>query len=280
MEMVKTEVIVLALSALFLSACCPGTSWEKFNMDGHRTGVTNVDNGTLQETLGTVENGVYTAPNGKVFEGGATAAAAKALIDVQPKMARLKEVLATCTEEMEAERPESALSDWAADVLMEAVADLTHKKVDVGLINVGGIRIAMPRGNVTLGDMEAMFPFKNSLCYVALKGSDLKANIFDVMATSGKVEGLGGVKLAIEDGAIKELLIGGEPLDPEKVYGVATIDFLLDGGDNYSVAKNAKELIITKDLIGKAMTSRVRRYGEENKPIEYQTDGRVSIVTK
>ncbi len=276
LEMVKAKLIVFVAAALAVCSCQPGVSWQKYRMDGHRTGVTAATAKNVSEALGTVTDSVYLAPNGQAFpKGSATYAAASDLIAVQPQMAHLKEVIATSTREMDAHSPESELSNWFVDFLMGEVQRLTGRQVDVGISNFGGIRVDMPAGDVLMDDIVSMFPFKNYLTYVALKGSDLQA-IFDQMAAR-RPQVLGGVKFVITDHHIDTLLVGGQPIDPEKVYGVATIDFLLDGGDGMTVAKNARELIITDHLIIDSVLPYVRSYAAAGKPIEYATDGRVVV---
>ncbi|MCR4860515.1 MAG: 5'-nucleotidase C-terminal domain-containing protein [Bacteroidales bacterium] len=276
--MVQTRLIALLAATALIACSCQADrySWQKYRMDGHRTGVGVPTADNVPQALGTADDSLYTAPNGKTFpKGGATYAVARDMIAVQPQMARLKEVIGTSAREMSAHRPESELSNWLVDRLMVEVASLTRKKVDVGISNFGGIRVDLPKGDVLLDDLVSMFPFKNYLSYVALKGSDLQA-IFDAMAEKG-VQVLGGVKFVVTDHKIDTLLVGGKPIDPAKTYGVATIDFLLDGGDGMTVAKNAKELIITDRLIIDAMLPYARSFAAAGKPIDYFTDGRVVV---
>ncbi|MCQ2182206.1 MAG: 5'-nucleotidase C-terminal domain-containing protein [Bacteroidales bacterium] len=277
----KKSVIILAA---FAAISCAQTKqegysfvWTKHVMDGSLTGVTSPNAENVPEALGTIENGVYTAPNGKVFRGGSTPAVVADMLEVQPQMADLKQVIGYCEKEMSAYSPESELSNWTVDTVMEETARLTGKKVDVGFTNFGGIRTFFPEGPVLREDVEAMFPFKNYLCYVSLKGSDLRA-LFERFAKK-RVEVVGGVEFVIKDRKIQKLLVGGKPVDDNKYYGVATIDFLLDGGDGVSIAKNAKELIITDVKVVDAMLPAARKFAEEGKPISYHTDGRVRIIS-
>ena len=76
---------------------------------------------------------------------------------------------------------------------------------------------------------------------------------------------------------LDSLLVGGKPVDPEKIYGVATIDFLLDGGDRINVARNAKELIITKTILCDAILPYIKSLTAQGKNIEYFVDDRVVI---
>lgn len=274
MEMVQTKVIALAAFVLLACSCEYRYSWEKYRMDGHRTGVTVPGAENVAAALGTVDGDTYTAPNGTVWQkGSATYGVAADLIAVQPKMQEIKKVVGFATRDMVAAAPESELSNWWVDQFMADVARLTKRKVDVGVLNFGGIRTSLSQGEILLDDFVSMFPFKNSLCYVALKGSDLQA-VFETIAASRPFV-IGGAKMVVTKHHIDTLLVGGKPIDPKKTYGVATVDFLLDGGDGLSVAKNAKELKITDTRVIDAVLPYVYSLQAAGKPIEYFTDGRL-----
>ena len=274
--MVKAKVIALAALTLLACSCQHEFTWQKHRMDGHRTGVRVPTPDNVAEALGTVNDSVYVAPNGKVFPlGTATYGAAADLIAVQPEMGRVKEVIAFAPRAMVSYAPESELSNWWVDRLMVEVAGATRRKVDVGIANFGGIRVDFPQGDILLDDIVSMFPFKNYLAYVALKGSDLQA-IFDQMAAT-QPQVLGGVKFVLTGHRIDTLLVGGKPIDPNRTYGVATIDFLLDGGDGLTIAKNALELITADKTVIDVMLPYVRSLGASGTPLEYKTDGRVVV---
>ncbi len=276
MEMVKAKIVAAITLSLLACSCSRSFTWEKFVMDGHRTGVTAPTADNVSEALGSVGDSCYIAPNGRVFpKGSATYAVAADLIAVQPEMAHLKQVIAHSAKEMHTKRADGDLSNWFVDRLMDDTARSTGKRVDVAIVNSGGIRVDMPAGDVIMDDIVSMFPFRNHLCYVALEGRDLKA-IFDFMA-SGKVQPVAGVKLVVDNGVIDTLLVGGKEIDPDRIYGVATIDFLLDGGDGLNIAKNAKELIITDKKVIDSMLPYVMEYEKEGRLIEGSSDGRVVI---
>lgn len=278
MKKLNFLVSVLAVAA----GCCSEPqdgyefTWKKHVIDGHITGVTAANADNVAEAFGTVEDGVYTAPNGKVFKCGAAPAAAYDMLAVQPQMSDLKQVIGFCEEPMASRRPESNLSDWAADMLLEAVSEVTGRKADFSVINFGGIRTSLGVGEVLKDDLVSMFPFKNYVSYVRLSGKDVKT-IFERFA-SGRVEAFGGARLVVEDGKISSLEIGGKPFDERKEYALATIDFLLDGGDGHNLAKNAKELIITDIKVGDVMLEKAKAFAPS--PIAYQVDGRYQVIPK
>ena len=275
--MVKARLIPLAALVLLCASCqCDYEySWQKYRMDGHRTGVVAPSADNVPEALGVIEGSTYTAPNGRTFpEGSATFGVARDMIAVQPLLEDLKTVVGRATRDMVGYAPESELSNWWVDTMMASVERLTKRKVDVGFLNFGGIRTSLPQGDLLLDDFVSMFPFKNYLTYVSLKGSDLQ-EIFNFIAASRPFV-IGGAKLVVTNHHIDTLLVGGKPIDPKKTYGVASVDFLIDGGDGMTVGKNAKELIVTDKLVIDEVLSAVYALQAADKPLEYFKDGRCS----
>ena len=254
--------------------------WETVDMDGSRSGCVSPSKDNVTEAVGRFEGKRYIAPDGRVYKKNSSVArTARAVIDAQPKMARVKDVIAYSTEAMEAHRPESALSNWFIDLLMNKTAQYSGRQVDVGITNFGGIRIDMPQGDVILDDMLSMFPFSNQLVYLEIKGSDLR-NIFERMA-AGRFEALGGVRIVVQNDKVVSVEVGGEPLDDDKVYGMATISFLLNGGDGLALQENALSVKVFEDIdIIDAVLEHVREETAAGRPIEYSKDGRVTILGK
>ena len=266
--------ILLILCAFGLKAQSVEMKWERAHMDGSRTGVTAPNADNVEQALGMVKDGIYYAPNGKVFKSGATPEVARLLIEAQPEMAAVKEYIGYSPREViRNTRPQNELSNLIVDRIMTKTEELTGKKVDVGLANFGGIRVDLPQGDVILDDILSMLPFENYLCYVQLRGSDLRA-LYQQLARTG-MQVVGGVELTIKNHELVDVKVGGKPLDDNALYGLATIDFLLDGGDDIYCAKNAVELIQTKVLLRDAVLPYMRELGAAGKPIEYHLDNRV-----
>ena len=198
------------------------------------------------------------------------------MINAQPAMAQVKEVIGYSTAFMDRTYPECPLYDWFADVVMKSTADSVGRKVDLAILNRGGVRIEMPQGEVLYDDIMSMFPFKNNLCYVALKGKDLKV-ILDQMAAS-TFQIVSGVKVVAQNGKIISALVDGAPIDDDKVYGVATLNFLLDGGDGYSIAKNALEVIGSKGWVYDTILAYVKNLTAAGKPIEFENQKWITIL--
>lgn len=271
------------LTFLFLALCLSlGLSaqeyrWTAVPMDGSRTGCVSPAKDNVTEALGRFEGRRYVSPSGKVYgPRTSTARTARAVLQAQDEMARVKEVIGWSAEAMSVQYPESALSNWFIDLLMAKTGELAGKKVDLGITNFGGIRVDMPKGEIILDDMLSMFPFKNQLAYVEQTGRQVRA-ILEGMA-AGRFQVLGGVRVVAEDGRLLSAEIGGEPIDDDRIYGIATISFLLGGGDGLSLDHDAVSVTVFEDVqIIDAVLEHVREETEAGRPIEYSTDGRVVV---
>jgi len=106
------------------------------------------------------------------------------------------------------------------------------KEIDLCILNNGGIRAMLPKGNVTARTAYEIMPFENSLVVMALKGEQIFELVNYFIATQ-KPHPLAGITFTIsKDKAAKNILVQGKPLDKDAIYYVATNDYLSNGGDN------------------------------------------------
>ena len=277
MEMAKTKLILFSLLCVCVCSCAQIYKWESVSMNGSRTGCVATTTDNVVEALGVIEaDGTYKSPSGNVYAAeSATAKVASAVIAVQPKMSEVKQVLAYSEESMHNTLKESRLSNWFVEIMMEKVSEMAGKKVDVGICNMGGIRASMPKGDVILDDIKSMFPFKNYIVYLELPGSELKA-IFSKMAAT-RFEAVAGAQIEVENKQVVSAKIGGEDIVDDKLYGVATISFLLKGGDGYAFAEHASNMQEFDILIVDAVLEHVNALTAEGKSIK-GSDARYVVI--
>ena len=275
--MVKTKLILFSLLCVCVSSCAQNYKWESVQMNGSRTGCIATTPDNVVEALGVIEADVtYKSPSGNVYAAeSATAKVAAAVIAAQPKMASVKKVIAHSEENMHNTGKESRLSNWFVEIIMEKVSENAGKKVDVGICNMGGIRTSMPIGDVMLDDIKSMFPFKNYIVYLELPGSELRA-IFTKMAAN-RFEAVAGVQLEVEDKQLVSAKIGGEDIVDDKLYGVATISFLLRGGDGLTLAENASNMQEFDIAIVDAVLEHIAALTAEGKSIK-GSDARYVVI--
>ncbi|MCK9304558.1 MAG: 5'-nucleotidase C-terminal domain-containing protein [Bacteroidales bacterium] len=201
----------------------------------------------------------------------------KAIIDYyKPEMDRLmQQKVGESAREMRSGRPESLLSNFAVDAILDYSRKQTDKEVHFSLTNFGGIRSTLPAGDVRRYDIFSIFPFENYLVVIDLRGSSVK-KLFNTLAK--RVEALSGnVKLVIEGENLTQALIDGVQVDESKIYRVATLDFLLDGGDNMSALSEALLVEQTGVLIRDAIFAKIEELTAGGNKIDYKLDGRVLI---
>lgn len=273
----KKTILTAAVALFTICAAGQDYNWKHVQMDGSRTGCISPSKDNVEEAVGTFRGCRYVAPDGKTYPKRSIVGKTAAIVlDAQPAMARVKDVIGYSTIAMESGYPESPLSNWFVDLLMEQVEKHAGKKVDIGITNFGGIRIDMPQGDIILDDMLSMFPFKNQITYVEHKGSQIR-KILETMA-AGRFQVLGGVRVVADGGKLVSAEIGGEPIDDDKVYGLATISFLLGGGDGLALEQNAVSVTVFEDInVIDAVLDHVNALTAAGKPVEYQTDGRVIV---
>lgn len=281
--MVNAKVSSVAFCALacaslmLVSSCCHWYEWEKIPVEGRLTGVTASGTDNIPETMGTVDSmGVFTAPNGKVFSGGAAPVAEALMLDAQPAMADLKQVVGHSAVAMGKGTPEGLLCNWAADIMKVNAEKEFGTPLDLFIINTGGLRSSIPEGEVLKDDIVSMFPFNNYLAYVELKGEEV-LGILNFMAET-RFQALSGVRVVVEDNKVKSAEINGEPLDVNKLYKVGTIDFMLDGGDGFYLARNASKMIISEKKLMDAALEFVRAKEAEGIKLESAIDGRIQVL--
>ena len=150
-------------------------------------------------------------------------------------------VVGTAARDMNADRPESLLSNLLPDILMWAAAKYGEQP-DLGVYNIGGIRAALSKGPVTYGDVLDIAPFENKICFITLSGDKL-LELFAQIARRGG-EGLShGVQLVITaDGKLVSAMVNGQPIDPTRSYRLTTIDYLAQGNDGMTAFKAGTNL--------------------------------------
>ncbi len=107
-----------------------------------------------------------------------------------------------------------------------------QKYIDIVLLNHGGIRSILPKGDLTLRNAFQISPFENSLFVIELKGEQI-LEMCNYYIEGKKPHPLAGLTFTIDsDKKPIYILVQGKPLEISKTYSVGTSDYLANGGDN------------------------------------------------
>lgn len=167
----------------------------------------------------------------------------------------LDNVLAYCPETLDKStgKWQTSIGNLLADVCVErgniVFKERENKTIDLCLLNHGGIRAILPKGNVTTRTAFEIMPFENNLVVIALKGQQI-ADIAAYIIKERKPQPLSGMTFTIaKDNTAKNIKVQGKPLDINKIYYVATNDYLANGGDSMTFfAKGVEKFDLTYKL--------------------------------
>ena len=159
---------------------------------------------------------------------------------------------------------ETNLGDLCADAYLDQSSG-----ADIALVNGGGIRVSINKGDITLNDILKVHPFGNSLTVIEATGQQvLDALEWSVHAMPGEFGGFDhvagltfefdatipspctqddhGFFTGMQEGVerrVRNVLVAGEPIDPAKLYKVVSHDYqLLNNGDGYTMFEGATVL--------------------------------------
>jgi 2',3'-cyclic-nucleotide 2'-phosphodiesterase (5'-nucleotidase family) len=187
-------------------------------------------------------------------------------------------VIAVSEQTIEADKPEGTLNDLVADAVFEMgklhYKPTDGKNIDFCLLNYGGLRKSLPKGNIMIGNVFELMPFDNKLSVITLKGAQV-AQLFDFLAK--KIEGhpIANCRLVVDQNQATLVIIGGMPLDTSKTYKVVTNDYLSGGNDGMYFFKQAVTVEAVDYLIRDAIVDYLRKIGV--KPIAIEKDGRYTL---
>lgn len=129
----------------------------------------------------------------------------------------------------------TAIGNLMADIVYsqgnKVFSKRTNKNIDAVLLNHGGIRATISKGNITTKTAFEVMPFENNIVVVALKGQQLNS-MMDYLRQAKRAHPVSGMELQMDkDFNITKALIQGKKIDKKKTYYLATNDYLYDGGD-------------------------------------------------
>lgn len=211
------------------------------------------------------------------YNGNGTSKVEKIIQKHYPQIEPLMEIICYSEGEMSRDGVESGLTNVAADMLLsKAKQFIKNDYPTMSITNYGGIRADFPKGAVRLYDIVSTFPFNNKIVIAEIKGEDLY-KILSRFAKRLKFEAIGGIKIEVSNGVITKCEIGGKPFDKKAMYNIATIDFLLSGGDSMNIAKNAVKVINTDVLLRDAAEEYLRDLNSKKIKLSPYGDGRIII---
>ncbi len=151
----------------------------------------------------------------------------------------------------------TAIGNLMADIVMKQVNPVFHKRtgknIDVVLLNHGGIRAVISKGNITSRTAFEVMPFENSVVVAELNAGQMR-DLCKYLSEANRAHPISGMQLTLNnDQSIHQVSVQGQPINDSKSYYVATSDYLVNGGDNMAFFRSPISLTETDYLIRNAM---------------------------
>ena len=174
---------------------------------------------------------------------------------------------------------ESAMGDLIADAMRAASG------ADIAITNGGGIRADRTYdagAKLTRRDILTELPFGNVTVVTEIPGSQVLAalenGVSQVEKGAGRFPQVSGISFAFDASApagsrVSEVMVGDAPLDLDKLYKVATNDYMLAGGDGYGALGGGRVLVNKGN--GNLMANDVMDYIAKKGTVTAKVEGRI-----
>ncbi|MEM7631318.1 MAG: 5'-nucleotidase C-terminal domain-containing protein [Pseudomonadota bacterium] len=173
---------------------------------------------------------------------------------------------------------ECPMGSLIADAMLDRVAD---QGIEIAIQNGGGIRASIDAGEITMGEVLTVLPFQNTLSTFQVTGSAIVAalenGVGQIEDGAGRFPQVAGMSYAFDASKpagerVSDVMVGGAPIEMDKVYGVVSNNYVRNGGDGYAMfvdAENAYDF-------GPDLADVTAEYLAEQGPFTPYTDGRIT----
>ena len=153
---------------------------------------------------------------------------------------------------------------------------------EIAIQNGGGLRASIDAGEVTMGEVLTVLPFQNTLSTFEVTGATIVAalenGVGQVEEGAGRFPQVAGMSFAVDlsmdpGSRVSDVMVGGAPIDPEKVYGVVSNNYVRNGGDGYSMFEDAMNAYD----YGPDLADVTAEFLAEMGPYTPYTDGRITM---
>jgi 2',3'-cyclic-nucleotide 2'-phosphodiesterase (5'-nucleotidase family) len=168
--------------------------------------------------------------------------------------ATMSEVIAKADTNFVAQRPSSNLMNWVADaIFIQQTQNVRLATPAICLLNTGGIRSSLGKGDLTLGDFYKVMPFDNTIVWIELPIEALD----DIAAYVTKTGGEPISNCKVEKGKLKL----NSMREGAKTCIVITSDYLANAGDKMDFLKKGKVINQTGKLMRDVLIEHAKQEG-------------------
>ena len=172
------------------------------------------------------------------------------------------------------------LGNFVADLSFNVGQDIytpkDSKPIDFCVLNNGGLRTSLPKGEITRGKAYELMPFENQLVVLTLSGASTKKLLDYIIFFKGIP--MSNISISVNQNDTSNIFINGAPFDIAKSYKVITSDYLANGGDKMTFFSEH----INYEVIGIKLRDAIIKHIENEKSngrnITSSLDKRITII--
>jgi 5'-nucleotidase / UDP-sugar diphosphatase len=177
---------------------------------------------------------------------------------IMPYIAKIKpamdEIIGSAKEDILNEAPQGFVDTPMGSFITDTIR--ANFKADLAVYNTGGVRAPLYRGSIRKGDVFNVLPFDNEAIALDLKGSQIAALLESLMDNPRFIQ-VSGMTFSFRrktDGKVEfhDICIGGKPLEKDRTYRLATVDFIYHGINYQEMFEHGSNLMqggVVRDLI-------------------------------
>jgi 2',3'-cyclic-nucleotide 2'-phosphodiesterase (5'-nucleotidase family) len=200
------------------------------------------------------------------------------LADIEPYKAELEnqvnQVIGRAARPLTKGSGESLLGNLVADLTRIQAEKYAGHPVDLGLVADGGLRVPIDAGDITVNTIYELMPFENKLWVITLRGATVQT-LFNELA-GRKDLSVSNARVIVRNGKAVDVQIGGQPLDINRTYTLATSDYMALGGSNLPFLKEAIETADLDVLYRDAIIEYIKDQTQQGRLIDARIENRVA----
>jgi 2',3'-cyclic-nucleotide 2'-phosphodiesterase (5'-nucleotidase family) len=172
-------------------------------------------------------------------------------------------------------KPEATLNNFVADLMLERANRDFNKPVQVALTNRGGLRAAIPKGEITLGNIYEVMPFENELVVLEMNKEQLLTLAKEIGEIGG--EPISGMVLEFKGEKLTKMIVNGHFMEDDSTYYLTTTDFLSSPGRNRLALLSTVPRTFLGVTLRDAIIDKIEQLNAAGEQIKAEMDGRIKV---
>lgn len=165
---------------------------------------------------------------------------------------------------------ETNLGNLLTDALRE------HTGTEVAIYNGGGIRTSIAAGPIKIRDVYHVLPFSNTVVTATITGKQLKSALESGLKhrhLTGSFLQVSGIRYEAAGDRVAKIMVNGKPVVPTAKYSLSTNNFILAGGDHFSILNQLSDKKDTAIPVERVLID----YLKTKQKVNPATDGRIQL---